>query len=51
MGMENMGQLVENMNYFNLAPMKASQIDEIQKSRPRLNETTLNPALWKRNIL
>jgi len=30
--------------------MKVSQINEIQKSRPRLKETNLNPALWESDI-
>jgi spore coat polysaccharide biosynthesis protein SpsF (cytidylyltransferase family)/aryl-alcohol dehydrogenase-like predicted oxidoreductase len=46
-GMENMTQLLENVNYFNLPPMSESQVEEIQKSRPRLTEESLNPTLWK----
>jgi spore coat polysaccharide biosynthesis protein SpsF (cytidylyltransferase family)/aryl-alcohol dehydrogenase-like predicted oxidoreductase len=51
MGMENMTQLIENINYFNRPPMRESQVEEIQKSRPRLTEASLNPALWRRQTL
>jgi spore coat polysaccharide biosynthesis protein SpsF (cytidylyltransferase family)/aryl-alcohol dehydrogenase-like predicted oxidoreductase len=45
-GMESMSQLIENINYFNRQPLSESQVAKIQKSRPKLKEATLNPALW-----
>ena len=47
-GMENMNQLIENINYFNHSLLNDSQMENIQSSRPQLNESTLNPALWKK---
>lgn len=45
-GMENMGQLIENINFFNLQPLNESQVEKIQNLRPKLTEANLNPALW-----
>lgn len=45
-GMENMGQLLENINYFNRAPLTNDQVRSIDNSRPQLREESLNPALW-----
>jgi spore coat polysaccharide biosynthesis protein SpsF (cytidylyltransferase family)/aryl-alcohol dehydrogenase-like predicted oxidoreductase len=50
-GMENMSQLIANINYFNLPPMSESQVEKIQRSRPRLIETSLNPALWRKQTV
>lgn len=47
-GMENMEQLIENINYISLNPISKSQIDNIRKSRPKLGATTLNPIFWKK---
>lgn len=46
-GMESMSQLIENINYLNLQPLNEYQIEMVQNSRPKLAESTLNPALWK----
>ncbi len=50
-GMDNMGQLIENINHFNRAPLSASQVKNIQNTRPKLSEATLNPTLWRRENL
>lgn len=47
-GMENMAQLIDNINLFNLPALTPNQIAGIQKTRPRLSEATLNPALWRK---
>lgn len=47
-GMENMGQLIQNINFFNLPPLTAEQVKTIQLSRPKLSEATLNPAFWRK---
>jgi aryl-alcohol dehydrogenase-like predicted oxidoreductase len=47
-GMDNISQLIENINYFNLPPLSADQVEKIQNSRPKLCEATLNPALWRK---
>lgn len=46
-GMETMDQLIENISYFNLSSLTMDQIEEIKKTRPKLNENSLNPAFWK----
>jgi aryl-alcohol dehydrogenase-like predicted oxidoreductase len=48
-GMENMGQLIENIEYLNHPPLRADQVTAIRNTRPKLSEATLNPALWKKN--
>lgn len=47
-GMESMGQLVENLNYFTLPKLSLKQMEMIRKARPMLTEATLNPALWRK---
>ena len=47
-GIDNMSQLIENINYFNLPPLSVAQVETIQNSRPKLCEATLNPALWRK---
>ena len=47
-GIDNMSQLIENINYFNLPPLNADEVEKIQNTRPELSETTLNPSLWKK---
>jgi len=47
-GIENMGQLTENIHNFNREPLNPRQVSDIQVTRPKLAESTLNPALWKR---
>lgn len=46
-GIETMNQLLENINCFNLLPLSAAQVEEIDDTRPRLSEATLNPACWR----
>lgn len=50
-GMENMEQLTENINYFNRPSLNSGQIETIQNTRPKLSEATLNPALWRKENL
>jgi aryl-alcohol dehydrogenase-like predicted oxidoreductase len=45
-GLESMGQLIENLKYFNEPIIQHTQMKEITRSRPRLESKTLNPALW-----
>ncbi|MDP2759421.1 MAG: aldo/keto reductase [Sideroxyarcus sp.] len=47
-GMDNISQLRENIGYFTNPGLTEAQIDEIQNTRPRLGEVTLNPALWRK---
>jgi hypothetical protein len=49
-GMENMTQLTENIDYFDSQPLIQSQIDGIKSTQPRLGESTLNPASWRKTI-
>jgi aryl-alcohol dehydrogenase-like predicted oxidoreductase len=46
-GVDNIGQLRENIGYFTSPGLTEAQVDEIENTRPRLDEATLNPALWK----
>jgi spore coat polysaccharide biosynthesis protein SpsF (cytidylyltransferase family)/aryl-alcohol dehydrogenase-like predicted oxidoreductase len=46
-GMENMAQLIDNIKLFNLPGLTVNQIADIQRTRPRLSEASLNPALWR----
>lgn len=48
-GVDNMDQLVENINYFSYAPLRADEVDIVRKTRPLLLEATLNPAFWRNN--
>jgi len=45
-GMENMEQLLDNIKYFNFPGLSTFEIHEIHKSRPKLENAALNPALW-----
>lgn len=47
-GTDNMSQLIENINYFTFQSLSAAQIENIQDTRPKLCEATLNPALWRK---
>lgn len=47
-GMENIVQLRENIQYFNNPCLNVGQVKEIQDTRPRLSEASLNPALWRK---
>lgn len=47
-GMDNISQLRENIGYFNNPVLREDQVKEIQNTRPRLGEPTLNPALWRK---
>jgi spore coat polysaccharide biosynthesis protein SpsF len=48
LGIENMTQLKANIHYFNQPPLNLSEVKAIEKSRPRLAESTLNPSFWER---
>lgn len=50
LGMETFAQLKENVGYFNKPPLLDSQIKIIRNTRPKLNDDTLNPAIWKTAI-
>ncbi|TLU81988.1 MAG: hypothetical protein FDX21_10580 [Chlorobium sp.] len=45
-GMENMAQLKENINHFTKKKLSNVEVQAIQNTRPKLNNTTLNPAFW-----
>jgi spore coat polysaccharide biosynthesis protein SpsF len=45
-GMENMAQLHENIEIFSSLSLTEDQVASINKTRPRVTEATLNPALW-----
>jgi aryl-alcohol dehydrogenase-like predicted oxidoreductase/spore coat polysaccharide biosynthesis protein SpsF (cytidylyltransferase family) len=47
-GMESLAQLSENIALFTRAPLTAAELARIAASRPRLSESTLNPALWEK---
>ncbi|MFA6901900.1 MAG: aldo/keto reductase [Gallionellaceae bacterium] len=50
-GVDNINHLIENINHFNLPPLSAAQVENIQNTRPRMGEATLNPALWRKASL
>ena len=45
-GMENMAQLHDNIEIFSRLALTDEQAANIDMTRPRLSEATLNPALW-----
>ena len=45
-GMESMDQLKQNIKNLNATPLTMSQVEEINRSRPKLLEISLNPAKW-----
>ena len=47
-GIDNMNQLVENINFFNLPALSMEQVDKINITRPKLGGVTLDPHLWKK---
>lgn len=47
-GIDNIRQLIENINYFNAPSLTMAQVEEIQNTRSKLSEATLNPALWRK---
>ena len=47
-GMENMTQLIDNIHFFNLPVLTENQMIDIQKTRPRLSESTFNPSHWRK---
>lgn len=47
-GIDNMNQLAENINFFNLPALSMEQVDEINITRPKLGGVTLDPHLWKK---
>lgn len=47
-GMENKEQLIENISLFNRPQLTANEMTDIQKTRPKVSEVTLNPALWSK---
>jgi spore coat polysaccharide biosynthesis protein SpsF len=46
-GMENMQQLLDNIDVFCGDKIEKDKINTVLASRPRLDEKTLNPALWR----
>lgn len=47
-GMESMTQLHDNIALFNHPRLTDEQVADINMSRPKLTEATLNPALWRK---
>ena len=45
-GMESLGQLLANLRDFARPALRADQVTEIVRTRPVLEEATLNPACW-----
>jgi spore coat polysaccharide biosynthesis protein SpsF len=45
-GMETVSQLEDNIRLFKMPKMTPKEMENIDKTRPQLRETTLNPALW-----
>lgn len=45
-GMETMGQLIENLSLFERAPLSQMELETVRATRPHLGEVSLNPALW-----
>lgn len=45
-GMENIGQLLENIKIFSSVDLSIAQVRDIEASRPFVGEKTLNPATW-----
>ncbi|UGQ29809.1 aldo/keto reductase [Acinetobacter calcoaceticus] len=45
-GVETAAQLLENIKFMCLPDFSSEEIDSILDSRPKLEEKTLNPALW-----
>ncbi len=50
-GVDNIDQLLENINYFSHPNMSTKQVKLIQSTRPKLSEATLNPSAWKKGSL
>jgi spore coat polysaccharide biosynthesis protein SpsF len=50
-GIDNISQLVENVKYFTKPKLSTIQIKDIQITRPKVTEATLNPALWRQTNL
>lgn len=46
-GMETLEQLNENLKLITKPPLDQSQLVEVNNTRPALNESSLNPAMWK----
>ena len=46
-GMERLEQLDDNLRHFDTPLLSNTEKQAISKSRPRLDEKTLNPAFWK----
>ena len=47
LGVDNMDQLIENIKYFIRPPLSNDQINKVCETRPKLADTTLNPAFWR----
>ena len=46
-GMETLEQLNDNLKLITKPPLDQSQLVEVNNTRPALNESSLNPAMWK----
>ena len=46
-GMETLGQLDQNLNYFDNPLMKDNEIKDVILSRPEVSKNTLNPSNWR----
>jgi spore coat polysaccharide biosynthesis protein SpsF (cytidylyltransferase family)/aryl-alcohol dehydrogenase-like predicted oxidoreductase len=47
-GIDNMAQLLDNIELCNIPPLSREQVADIDQSRPKLPDATLNPALWRK---
>lgn len=47
LGMENMGQLLDNITYFDRPPLTAAQVEAIACSRPKISQRALDPSQWR----
>lgn len=50
-GMETLNQLYENLALLAKPPLDSAQLAEIYRTRPRLNQSSLNPSMWDRKSI
>lgn len=48
-GVETLEQLYQNLELINRSSLNEHQIAEVNRTRPRLDESSLNPAMWIRS--
>jgi aryl-alcohol dehydrogenase-like predicted oxidoreductase/spore coat polysaccharide biosynthesis protein SpsF (cytidylyltransferase family) len=47
-GIETQSQLLDNLRYFDRPPLSADDVRVLERTRPTLSATSLNPANWQR---